>query len=81
MSKVVDLFHQFKKNTDDVSAAILTLATILSGQQDKPLSVKQAAERRGVSVDIIYDLCKSGQLRHRRTGRKITINAADLDAT
>jgi excisionase family DNA binding protein len=74
------MFDQFKAQTGDVSAAaMLTLAAVmLDTKQEKPLGVKDAAERRGVSIDVIYDLCREGKLRHRRTGRRITIDPADL---
>ena len=37
----------------------------------KPLTVKQVAERLGVSVSQVYSLCASGKLLHHRfsTGR------------
>lgn len=80
MREAQRIFDQFKAQTGDVSAAaMLTLAAALLPASE-PLTVKQAAERRGVSVDAIYDLCNSGQLRHRRIGKAIRIEAADLDA-
>ena len=33
------------------------------------LSVKQTAELLGISVSLVYDLCKAGVLRHSRHGR------------
>jgi excisionase family DNA binding protein len=75
------IFQRFKAETGDTSAAaMLTLAHALLSNDAKPLTVKQAADKRGVSVDVIYDLCREGKLRHRRTGRKITIDPADLQA-
>lgn len=44
-----------------------------------PLTVKQAAERLGVSPKTIYDLVEKGKIRHTRIGRAIRINPADLD--
>jgi excisionase family DNA binding protein len=80
---VTDLFRQYKAETagDIASAALLTLATIMDGGERPggPLTVRQAAERRGVSVDLIYDACREGRLRHRRVGRAIRIDAADVD--
>jgi excisionase family DNA binding protein len=32
------------------------------------LDVKQVAERVGLSVDTVYDLCRLGLLGHRRVG-------------
>lgn len=77
--KIQALFDQFRKQTDDTSAAILTLASILQGDQaDKPLTVKQAASRLGVSPETIYSLVESKKLRHQRVGRAIRIYPADL---
>lgn len=79
MREAQRIFDQFKAQTGDVSAAaMLTLASALL-PASKPLTVKQAAERRGVSIDALYDLCRDGKLRHKRTGRKITIQPDDLD--
>lgn len=44
-----------------------------------PLTVKQAAERLGVSPKTIYKLVASGKLRDQRIGRAIRINPRDLD--
>ena len=47
----------------------------------KPLTVKQAAERLGVSVDAVYDLCRDGRLRCYRAGEgrgTIRIRPSDL---
>lgn len=76
---VLGLFQRFKEDTDDVSAAILTLATILNGANDQLLSVKQAADALGVSRDSVYELVNSGRLKYRKIGRAIRINASDLD--
>ena len=75
------IFDQFKAQTGDVSAAaMLTLAHAMMGDSEsKPLTVKQAAERKCVSVDLIYDACKKWKLKHRKLGRKILIDPADLD--
>jgi excisionase family DNA binding protein len=35
----------------------------------KPLTVKQAAERAGISVSLLYELCAAGTIRHTRHGR------------
>lgn len=53
------------------TAAILTLAAVFADDDQpdaKPLSVRQAAERLGVSIDTIYDLCRDGRLRCFRAG-------------
>lgn len=70
---------------DGPTAAILTLAAMLgndSPADSKPLTVKQAAERLGVSVDAVYDLCRDGRLRCFRAGEgrgTIRIRPADLE--
>jgi excisionase family DNA binding protein len=48
------------------------------------LSVKQAAERAGVSVALVYGWCQAGVLSHHRLGQPgkrgcIRIAEADLD--
>lgn len=40
---------------------------------DEPLTVNEAAARLGLSIDAVYDLCKSGRLQHERMGRAIRI--------
>lgn len=52
-------------------AAILTLAVVLADERqtdEKPLTVKQAAERLNVSPDAVYDLCRDGRLKCFRAG-------------
>jgi excisionase family DNA binding protein len=44
-----------------------------------PLTVKQAAERLGVSPKTVYDLVEKGRLRCIRIGRAIRIRPADLE--
>jgi excisionase family DNA binding protein len=49
------------------------------------LTVKQAAERAGVSESLIYQLCEERRLAHFRLGGKgkrgkIGISPSDLDA-
>ena len=80
---VTSIFEQFRKSTDDQSAAILTLASVLAGdrQEETPLTVKEAAKRLAVSTDTIYELCESGKLPHQRIGKgrgTIRIRPADL---
>ncbi len=43
------------------------------------LTVEQAAAYLQVSKDVIYDLCKSGELPRQKVGRAIRIKRADLD--
>ncbi len=69
---------------DAGAAAILTLAAVVAGdgQPDaKPLTVKQAADRLGVSADTVYDLCRDGRRRVVRAGEgrgTIRIRPTDL---
>jgi excisionase family DNA binding protein len=49
------------------------------------LSPKQAADRAGVSVSLVYAWCREHRLAHFRVGRegkrgRIRIDPADLDA-
>jgi excisionase family DNA binding protein len=49
------------------------------------LTIKQAAERTGMSTSLLYQLCAERRLPHFRLGRegkrgKILIEEADLDA-
>jgi excisionase family DNA binding protein len=44
-----------------------------------PLTVKQAAERLGLSPKTVYDLVQKGRLRCIRIGRAIRIRPADLE--
>lgn len=72
MQTIATTFATFRQTTDDdVSAAILTLAAVLRGEQaeDKPLTVKQAAEWLAVSRDTIYGMVESGELPCQRVGR------------
>lgn len=67
---IENLFSKFRRQTEtDTAAAILTLAAILNGQQDRFLSVEEAAELRKCSTDAIYKLLQSGKLSHTRTGK------------
>ena len=69
---------------DGQTAAILTLAAALAADSQvdaKPLTVRQAADRLGISVDTVYDLCRDGRLRCFRAGEgrgTIRIRPADL---
>jgi excisionase family DNA binding protein len=85
MNSIATTFASFRQQTaDDVSAAILTLAAVIRGEQadDKPLTVKAAAERLGVSSDTIYGMVESGELPCQRIGKgrgTIRISPAALD--
>lgn len=53
--------------------------------EDRPLSVKKAAERAGVSASLVYAWCHERRLPHYRAGGagkrgRILIAPADLDA-
>lgn len=75
------IFDQFRQQTDDVAAAILTLASVLQGEQPELLTVRQAAERLNVSADCVYQMVEAGKLPHRRVGKGrgvIRIAVSDL---
>jgi excisionase family DNA binding protein len=78
---IEETYQRYLKLTNDPgAAATLVLATVMA---DRPvhemLTPKQAATAVGVSVDLIYDLCRDGKLRHQKIGRAIRIHAADLE--
>ncbi len=83
--QIVQICRGFQaEGFDGPAAAILTLAAVLAGETQpdaKPLTVKQAADRLGVSVDAVYGLCRDGRLRCFRAGEgrgTIRIRPADL---
>ena len=61
---------------DILACALATVDPPASG----PLTVKQAAERLGVSPKTIYALIERGRLRCQRIGRAIRINPRELDS-
>jgi excisionase family DNA binding protein len=67
-------------NRSAIKAAeiVATALAELDESPDGPLTVKQAAERLGISTKTVYQLCNDGKLRHKRIGRTIKIEAADL---
>jgi excisionase family DNA binding protein len=72
-------YEHFRRKTEtDTAAAILTLAAVLHGQQDKWLTVKEAAAALQCSEDAIYQQCEAGALPHKRVGRMIRIRESDL---
>lgn len=84
MRDTLTVFEKFRQRTaDDLSAAVLTLAAALAGEEkadDKPLTVQEAAARMNVSPDTVYDMCAAGKLRHQRIGAgKGTIRIAPDD--
>lgn len=49
----------------------------------RPLTIREASERIGLSESAVRALCQAGQLRHRRVGAsrgRIRIDEADLQA-
>jgi excisionase family DNA binding protein len=48
--------------------------------EQRALSVNQAAARWGVSARHIYDLCATGKLGHLRIGSLIRIRLSDIEA-
>lgn len=64
------LYDHFRRKTEtDTAAAILTLAAVLQGQQDRMLTVEQAAERMGSSTDAIRTMIHDGKLAHKKIGK------------
>ena len=76
-------FKKYNDLTGDVQAAAsLVLAEIMLQEREpagKDLSVNEAAEVMGVCRQTVYNLCASGNLKHRKVGRQIRIKRADLD--
>jgi excisionase family DNA binding protein len=67
---VNNLYDHYRRKTEtDTAAAILTLAAVLHGQQDRMLSVEEAAEVLKCSTDAIYSMLRDGKLAHKRTGK------------
>ena len=82
--QIGQLFQAFQADgVDSQTAALLTLATIIAekAQPDaRPLTVKQAADRLGVSADAVYDLCRDGRLKCFRAGEgRGTIRIRPID--
>jgi excisionase family DNA binding protein len=80
----MNLETTFRRNSrltgDPVAAAILTYTEAVLGIQPQPaLTAKEAATLLGVSIDSVYELCRSGKLRHRRVGRAVRIERIDLE--
>jgi excisionase family DNA binding protein len=48
--------------------------------KERLLTAEEAAERLGVVRDTIWDWCQCKRLRHRKIGRMIRIDPADLEA-
>ena len=53
---------------------------MLDGGADHLLTVRQVAERLGVSTFTVYGLCERGELAHVRISNSIRIAPADLAA-
>jgi excisionase family DNA binding protein len=63
-------YDHFRRKTEtDMAAAILTLAAVLHGEQDRWLTPKEAAALKKCSVDSIYQQCEAGTLKHTRIGK------------
>jgi excisionase family DNA binding protein len=52
----------------------------VAGRADHLLSVRQVAERLGVSTATVYALCDRGELLHVRVSNAIRVLPADLQA-
>jgi excisionase family DNA binding protein len=63
-------YEHFRRKTEtDTAAAILTLAAVLQSQQDRMLTVKEAADVLKCSTDAIYQMCEAKKLPHKRLGK------------
>jgi excisionase family DNA binding protein len=52
---------------------------VKSVASERLLSVRQVAERLGVSTSTIYDLCRKGRLPHVRVSNAIRVAPAALE--
>lgn len=78
MKNIEDRFSHFLEVTGEPgAAAMLVLAEVIQ-KTPKTITVKEAAERLGVSERTIYRLCEEGQLDHQRVGRSIRIRPDNL---
>lgn len=79
---IEELFKHYMTITNDPqAAATLVLADVTANKPvaDATLSLKDASQVLGISDDSVGRLCRDGKLGHKRVGRKIRINRADLD--
>ena len=80
--EIESLFAEFKAMTGEpVSAAVLTLANIISSDPGKRtgLTIKEAAKHLGVSVTTVKGLCSDGRLKFTRIGRSVRFNVDELE--
>jgi excisionase family DNA binding protein len=64
---------------DDARDLLSRALAVVDPPATGPLTVKQAAERLGVSPKTVYDLIEKGRLRCIRIGRAIRIWPSDLE--
>ena len=79
---IEERFNHYLRVTGEATAsAILTAVEVLAGkQQTDPLTPAAAATILGVKVGKVYELCKSGKLRHQRIGRAVRLRHDDVKA-
>ncbi|WP_224249458.1 helix-turn-helix domain-containing protein [Hyalangium gracile] len=53
---------------------------VLPGGAERLLTVREVAERLGVSTATVYGLCERGELPHVRVSNAIRIRPADVEA-
>jgi excisionase family DNA binding protein len=46
----------------------------------RPLTVREAADRLGISRSKAYDLIAAGEVPHYRIGRRVLVDPADVEA-
>lgn len=76
---MIERYRHYLKLTDDpTAAAILAVGEQLT-KPEALLDVKQAAERLGVSVDLVRDMVNDKRLPSIKIGRAIRIAPTDLE--
>ncbi len=83
-NELVELFKAYRKVAGSPeAAATLVLAHLQADQKPHDpadaMSVRQVAQRLGVSKETVYRLCEEHTLPHSRIGRRITISTRQLD--
>ncbi|WP_240357933.1 helix-turn-helix domain-containing protein [Myxococcus vastator] len=52
----------------------------LPGGAERPLTVREVAERLAICTATVYRLCERGELAHVRVSNAIRVRPADVDA-
>jgi excisionase family DNA binding protein len=72
--------HWFDRTRDANAAATLVLAQVQAqaGGFGHNLTVKEAANKLGVSPETVYKLCADGSMPCTRVGRRVVISSEQL---